>query len=122
MSVIRVRRTDENNDLVRGNGKQDFVTDLDAVVQIIKQKLLFFRGEWWENENDGIPMFQQILGKYGMGSKTAAIDSLLQDAITSAPYGTGIAGMSSFFNASQRTYSFTATVNTNFGPVVVSNA
>ena len=121
MSSIRVRRTDENNDLKKGQGSQDFVTDLDAVIQIIKQKLMLFRREWWENEKAGISMFQDILGKYGIGSSTTLADGIITEVILSAPYVFGIVSMSSSFNPSARTYAYTALVNTSFGTAVVSN-
>ena len=119
MSVIRCRKLDANGDLVRGKGKDDFITDGDAVVQILRQRLRMFKGEWWENQDAGMAKISDLLGRYGIGSDTRPVDSLIQDTILSTPYVTGIASMSSSYV--NRKYSFSATVNTAFGQIIVAN-
>ena len=120
MSTIRVRRLDINHDPVHGQGQADFLTDKDAVAQIIQTTLLFFKGEWWEDRNAGMPMTQSILGVNMSDRKKRAADNIIQQAIMSVPYVDGIASMTSAFNSQARSYSFTASVNTQFGIIQVS--
>jgi hypothetical protein len=47
--TISVRKLDANHDPIYGNGVADFLTDLDAVAQLIDTSLLLLQGEWWNN-------------------------------------------------------------------------
>jgi hypothetical protein len=120
MSTVRVRKLDSSHDLVFGNGKLDYLTDLDAVVQMIQTVLLLFQGEWWENEDEGLPLWQSILGMSGPNN-SKVINQLIQKRIMETPHVTDVQNVSSNYNASARSYAFQATVNTEFGQVVVSN-
>ena len=61
---MKYRKLDNNGDYSFGSGFSDFVYDKNAIAQAIKTKILLFYGEWWEQIDDGIPMFQSILGAY----------------------------------------------------------
>jgi len=122
MATIKIRKLDSSYDPEFGQGQQDFAEDIDAVAQIVKQMLLLFMGEWWENKKNGIPMFQSILGK-GRGDKgRKAVDSIIQNRVLSAPYVTGINSVTSAYDPETRDYTITMTVDTKFGPVTISNA
>jgi hypothetical protein len=117
-ATITVRSLGANNDPLYGNGANDFLTDIDAVAQIILTKLRFFQGEWWENSLAGVPMFQSILGQAN-GRNTSAIAAILQNVILSVPYVTSISALSCTYN--NRVLSFSCTVLTAFGTIQVSN-
>ncbi len=119
MSTIRVRRMDDNYDTSYGKGRDSYLTDIDAMLQIIKSRLLLMKTEWWENQDEGVPMWQQILGT--SGNNKSLVDSIIRQRILDTQYVTGINSMVSSIDPNTRAYSFTATVNTGFGPVVVSN-
>ncbi len=121
MSTVRVRKLDSNYDVVFGNGKLDYLEDLDAVVQMIRTKLLLFKGEWWENTDIGLPLWQSILGVPGAGNNKQAVDALIQKRILETPYVTSMESMSSAYDAATRSYSIAVTVNTAFGQVTVTN-
>lgn len=118
MSTVRVRRLDADYDPVFGQGKNDYIEDLDAVVQIIKSRLLLLMGEWWENLDEGLPLWQSILGKR---SSKIVVDNLIQQRILKTPYVTSIEFISSTYDSSARSYIFSAVVNTQFGTVGISN-
>ena len=118
MAQMLVRALDANYEPQYGNGSLDFLTDIDAVAQIIGTKLRLLQGEWWEDLNAGVPLFQSMLGKAG---GTSAIPLILQQTITSVPYVTGINSFSGGFNPSIRTYAFSASVQTSFGAVTITN-
>jgi len=123
MSTIRVRRLDANHDPVYGQGQSDFLTDLDAVAQIIHTRLLLFVGEWWENTKEGIAVFQSILGRAAGNEKSrGAIDNLIKKRILETQYVTGIQSLTSSYDSETRKYSVSIMVNTQFGSVVVSNS
>lgn len=118
MSTIRVRRLDANWDPEYGSGVNNYIYDLDAVVQIIETRMRLWFGEWWENLNEGLPMIQKILGKPGTSKNI--IDTLIQKRIIGTPYVRNIQSFSSTYVG--REYVCTAIVNTEFGTVTVTNA
>ena len=119
MSTIRVRRLDENWDPVYGNGQGDYITDIDAVSQILQSRLRLWLAEWWENTADGLPMVQKILGKV-QKDKTLT-DRLIQKRISETLPGI-VTGIKSFVSTFEnRIYSCTVYVNTIFGTIAISN-
>lgn len=119
-ATIIVRSLGPNGDPLYGNGQADFLTDIDAVAQIITTTLKLFLGEWWENVLLGTPMFQSILG-VGGASNTAAISAILQSRISSCPYVTDISSLVCTYNPANRGLNFSCTVLTAFGTLQVSN-
>ena len=67
-----------NGDYSFGRNNGDFLTGIDAVSQAIRTRLLLLKGEWWEDTEQGLPLFQSILGQY----ETQPIDLLVQDTIS----------------------------------------
>jgi hypothetical protein len=122
MALITYRRLDANHDPVMGGGAADFVSDIDAVAQAIQTRLLLFLGEWWENQEVGLPLFQNILGQGASQSRLLHIVSqLIQQNIYGAPYVTDIPVVQIQFDPVTRTFQFYAVVLTTFGTITVSN-
>lgn len=119
MSTIRVRRLDNNWDPVFGNGQNNYLTDVNAVMQIIKSRLQLWLAEWWEDQADGLSMIQKILGS--TRKDKTLIDRLIQKRIMGTKYVTGIASFQSSFSSATRGYSCTVTVYTQFGAITVTN-
>ncbi len=51
------RKLDENRDYIFGRGKNAYPEGADAVAQAIKSRLLLLYSEWWEDLEDGLPIF-----------------------------------------------------------------
>jgi hypothetical protein len=96
------------------------LSNLDAVAQAILTRLNLFLGEWWENLAVGLPVFQSMLGQ--LGSKTAlnAMQLAVQQNVAGTPYVISVTAITVTFIDGQ--FNFTASANTVFGPVTVSNA
>ena len=54
---------DENNNLILSRGNLLFINNADTVVQRVKNRLLFFQGEWFLDLNEGTPWYQEIFVK-----------------------------------------------------------
>jgi len=90
-----------------------FLVDAAAVGQAIKTRLLLLQSEWWEQEDDGLPLFQNILGTRGHPNNLQAVDLLMQERILSTP---NVARISEFHSSYEnRAYSFSCNVETAFG-------
>ena len=110
---IKYRRLDSNGDYVFGSNQQSFITGVDAVSQAIKTRLKLLKGEWWEDENEGLPLFQNILGQPGTAQNLQSADLLIRDVISSTPDVTAIKDYKGLYN--NRSYSVSCTVDTKYG-------
>jgi len=52
---MKYRRLDENGDMMPVTAENHHLEGAEAVGATIRSRLLSFRGEWWENPDDGIP-------------------------------------------------------------------
>jgi hypothetical protein len=120
VSQIQVRALGPGYDPLAGNGTANFLTDLDAVRQIIQTRLLLFQGEWFLNLADGTPVFQQMLGVAGAGKRSQIISALLQARIRNSPFVTGVLDVQTDYDPNTRAFGFSCTVSTQFGNITVT--
>lgn len=73
---MRVRALDENHDWTFGKGKNDYLIDIDAVVQDINTRLLSFLGDCFFATNQGIDWWK-LLGGKDKKALTSAISSTI---------------------------------------------
>jgi hypothetical protein len=117
-ATVSIRALDANHDPIYGNGAAAFLTDIDAVAQMIQTRLLLFQGEWWADLTDGLPLFQSILGSNN-GKKGTVISDLIRARIEGTDFVNGVIAIGNNFNATSRQYTFSATVDTAFGTLTV---
>jgi hypothetical protein len=115
---MKYRILDENDDYSFGRGQQNLTYGSYAVAQAIKTRLLLLKNEWWEDIEDGLPLFQEILGK--TATKQNIVDSLIKERILGTKDVTSIDEFSSSYE--DRAYSFECKVNTKYGTISVSNS
>jgi hypothetical protein len=104
-----------------GRGSQNLTYGNYAVGQAIQTRLKLLKGEWFEDTEDGLPLFQQILGTKSTKNNLQIIDSLIRERILNTTDVTEIIEYSSSSSNEDRTYTFTAKVNTTYGIVTISN-
>jgi hypothetical protein len=118
---IRYRKLDQNGDYTFGKGQQCLTYGTYAVGQAIQTRMKLLKGEWFEDTEEGLPLFQQILGVQPTDSNLTIIDSLIKARILGTTDVIGIESFSSNYDSTERQYSYSATVNTKYGTVTVSN-
>jgi hypothetical protein len=122
MATVTVRALGIDGDPLQGNGQSNFISDLAAVTQIIKTRLLLFQGEWFLNLLDGLPMFTGILGSSGSSRNVQVIINLISQRINqTSPWVTGISSLFATYNPASRQFAYEAVVETVFGTVTVGN-
>lgn len=122
---ITVRRLDPvTGEPMYGLGQANFISDIDAVAQIILTTIRLFEGEWWEALDQGTPMFQRIIGATGVGSNPQTVSLILQQRILGAakPFVLGIPAITTIWDSIARSFSFACSVDTVFGNLVLSTA
>lgn len=109
---MRVRKTDNNNDMTFGQGLSNFWIDApDGVAQVILSRLMFWQGEWFLDLNDGTPYNTKVLGKYTNDTR----DATLSARIAQTEGVNQIISFASQVNRNTRQYSMQATVETVYG-------
>lgn len=91
---------------------------MEAFIQRLKIKLMFFKGEWFLNQNFGIPYFDEIFGK-STNSKDAA-DNVFKVAITETEGVESLTNYSSIFTPQTREFSLSFSVIYN-GEVITTS-
>lgn len=96
------------------------LSDLEAVAQAIQTRLWLFQGEWWENLNEGAPMFQQIVGQRASGAGQQIMSLALAQRIATTPYVSAVNDVQISYSPITRKFSFSCTAQTSFGAVTVT--
>lgn len=116
---MRYRKLDANGDYTFGSAAQNFYYDLDAVAQAIKTRLKLLSGEWWEDIQDGLPLFNIILKQKGTPQGIKTIETLIGERILDTIGVTSISSAKGTFDPTKRSYSYSAQVNTIYGTVTI---
>jgi hypothetical protein len=112
---------DENGDYTFGR-RDEFYSDVEAVAQAVKTRLLHFRGEWWENILDGTPFFQDVAGQFFASSNNAAqVDLIFAERINGTMGVVEITEFESRIDPQTRTYSASIAVRTIYDAVFQLN-
>ena len=113
------RRLSKEWDYTFGNGVSNYVNGAEAVGQAIKSRLLLLYGEWWEDQEDGLPLWQKIMGTSGRPENQQAVDLIIRDRISETEGVLAIIAWTSSFE--NRNYVFRALVETKYGTLSVTN-
>jgi hypothetical protein len=119
MALITYRKLDANGDPLWGNGQGSFVSDVDAVAQAIRTRLLLLAGEWWENLAIGTPVFQSMLGSSTSDQALQAVALLLKQRIAGSPFVTSVSEVQISRDPTTRAVSFTAHAYSPFGTILI---
>ena len=109
---MRYRKLDENGDMVFGSGRNDYLTDIEAVRQACKTRMLLLQGEWFENKADGLPFFQQIGGSF---NNLDAIKKIIRERLQSTAKVISVTNVEVNLDRDSRLLSFSANVQTEYG-------
>jgi hypothetical protein len=87
---------------------------INPVQQDILQRLRFFYGEWFLDNTQGVPWFQQILVK---NPDTSKVDLILLNTILTTPGVTAVTSYSFTPNYAARVLNVTFSATTTSGPI-----
>lgn len=121
-TIMVQQNAQPQNDPIEGANGPVFLSDRDAVAQIIYTTLRFLLGEWWENLTIGFPLFQSLIGSSGAPTNQQGVMLIIQQTILSCPYVIQIVDFNFTHNTETLNSTFMAVVSTSFGNLVVTNA
>lgn len=110
---MKYRKLDEHGDYTIGR-RDEMYEGTEAVAQAVKTRLLLLLGEWWENPDDGTPLFEKVLGQRLTDEPPDEIDLVFSERINKTQGVADITLFESSVNVEKRTYSANITVKTVF--------
>lgn len=110
------RKLDANGDYVLGQNANGMLSDKEAVAQAILTRLKLLKSEWWEDQEDGLPLWQEILGKRNVEKANQEI----KKRILETPKVKQITSFEAGLNNETRQYVFSAVVITEYGLITLS--
>lgn len=116
------RKLTPEGDYSFGQSRANFLSDLEAVAQAVKTRLQLWKETFWRDLQDGLPLFQEILGTPGSQSNIQRIDAIIQGRILGTQGVLGLPRYSSAFDPETRAYQFTATVQTIYSTTIISGS
>lgn len=116
---MKYRILDIDGDYSFGKGQQDITYGAYAVAQAIKTRLSLLQGEWWEDVEEGLPLFQDILGTGADMNNLLIVDGIIRDRILSTKDVLNITEFDSLLEG--RNYTFTCRVDTKYGEINISD-
>ena len=116
---MKYRRLDKNGDYVLGSGNNNFLEGTEAVAQAVSTRLRLLRGEWWEDLEDGLPLWQEILGNSGSDQHLTYVDNLITQRIFNTPGVVQIIDYQGIWDSASRQYSFSAKINTSYSETTI---
>lgn len=99
-------------------GRSLFLTGREAVAQAILTRMKLLYGEWWEDIEDGLPLFERIISRYGGNEARQAVDLIISERILGTVGVKGITYFESTFK--MRNYEAHCVVDTIYGEAELS--
>lgn len=113
------RALDSNGDIVT-SGKQ-FITDSEAVAQLIKTNLKLFIGEYFRDITIGLPFFEKIAVKNFSSSGEAEKENIIKSIIFNTTGVKKIITFKSNFDLQKRSLNIDVDVETIFDQIIKFN-
>jgi hypothetical protein len=106
-----------------GNNQGDFLQGIDAVAQAISTRLKLFKEEWWEDLDDGLPLWTEMLG--GRGTNYKIIEALITQRILDTKLNNEklvieMTSVESEFTETTRNFSYTGDATSVYGPITIT--
>ena len=114
---MKYRKLTEDGDYMLGRRDQ-FYEGREAAAQAAKTRLLLLQGEWWENTEDGLPLYQEILNTFHAPDRRAElIDLIISERILGTTGVESLVAFDSDIDEQTRTYSAVCVVQSKYGTI-----
>lgn len=112
---MKVRRLDpETHEITFGRGFANYATDQAAVAQNLKTRLLLQLGEWYLDDNAGVPYLGEVCLK---PANLPLIESLIKECVLGTAGIKSIEAFDMSFDSPTRKLSVSVSVTTTYGTV-----
>jgi hypothetical protein len=115
--MIDILVNEQTHDLEFSNFDLQLNEGIGSIVQSLKIRLLFFKGEWFLDTTTGLPFYELLLIK---NPYIPAVDAIIKAFILATPDVTELLKYESSYNARTRKHSISFLVNTIYGQTTFS--
>lgn len=113
---MQYRRLDDTGDMLPAIVKYPPFRDSEAVMAAIRSRILSFYGEWWEDEEEGIPI-DILFGNMDENNRVVA-EALLRDRVGTTDGVNEVLEVEISDDSKTRKRKIVVTVETEFGDTV----
>lgn len=113
--TVRDLALDDDGDITVSGGDLQLVSGAEAIVQAVRIRLQFFRGEWFLDTEAGVPYFQDVLVK---SPDANVLQALFRNAILETPGVSAVNGLTLTFDRTNRSLSVSYRAETDVGEIV----
>lgn len=110
------RKLDNNSDYVFGSNKNSYIQGAEAVKQAVSTRLRQLIYEWWEDLEDGLPLWQQIIGS----RDRIRAEGIIRKRVQETKYVRSILYFVSDWDANIRNLTINIILDTEFGQIEVT--
>lgn len=115
---MKYRKLTSEGDYSFGASGLNFYTDIQAIAQAIQTRLQLFQGDFWRDQEAGLPLMQKIAGTPGSPQNLTTIDAIILQLVKETEGVTEIIEYSSDFDGNTRSYSFQGLVQTIYSETI----
>ena len=113
---MKVRPVNEEGDMIPVQYESQMVKDASAVAQVVKERLSFYRGEWWEDRTIGIRL-PEFLADNVRRSDVDILGKYITSYVAETEGVTGVGSVSVSYE--KRVLYYRCVIQTDFGSEVV---
>ena len=113
---MRIRAVDQNGDIIVGQPNDYDVNTLPGMALFLRDRLNLWLGTWFADTQDGVPYFQQILGK----NNTLVATALIQERIFNTAWVNEIKSLYVEFNEQTGKLTIQGIVSCTFGDITLN--
>lgn len=107
------RRLDVNGDYIFGSNGNAYLSGTDAVRQAVLTRLRLLLYEWWEDLEDGLPLWQEIIAQRNIEKAK----KLIQERIVKTPHVTALITFDATWENETRRLTVLAVIDTEYGQI-----
>ena len=109
---MRVRPVDADGDMMPITDSSQMLEGASAVAQIARDRLLFYQGEWWEDETLGIKL-PEFLIEGTRHNEASMLAKYISSYLSETPGATGLSG--AIYDFGKRHFAYRAVLKTEEG-------
>lgn len=110
-------KLDDTGDIAIESGDVVWIEGAEAIAQHIRCRLRMFKGEWFLNEDEGVPWFDEIFEK---GVEDGRIAAILRQVILGTPGVTSLTSLAISHDRATREMTVTFEATTDLGVDITS--
>lgn len=107
-----------------GQSQKDFLQGINAVAQAVETRLKLFTNEWWEDLEDGLPLWTQMLGAGQVDPDIIGLEitkRIIETKLENESLISSMTEVENEFDGLTRKFTYTGTAISVYGEITITN-